>query len=98
MEEVKHVRLAYRDILALLQRVIDHNRSRGSEESKTLVWYMINSRDPLTGKLDDDEQIKAEMMTFIIAGVFFLIYDAFLYYPLLASTAGMDTSSHTIGQ
>lgn len=53
---------------SLVDKIIAERKSNGEQDSEDLLSRMLNSKDPETGEGLDDENIRYQMITFLIAG------------------------------
>ncbi|OAB40482.1 NADPH--cytochrome reductase [Paenibacillus antarcticus] len=55
-------------LFSLVDKIIAERKSSGDEETEDLLSRMLTSKDPETGEGLDDENIRYQMITFLIAG------------------------------
>ncbi|OAB26832.1 NADPH--cytochrome reductase [Paenibacillus macquariensis subsp. defensor] len=55
-------------LFSLVDKIIAERKSSGEEETEDLLSRMLTSKDPETGEGLDDENIRYQMITFLIAG------------------------------
>ncbi|MEU4326639.1 bifunctional cytochrome P450/NADPH--P450 reductase [Nonomuraea dietziae] len=64
--------LAYRDDIAVMQELVDEvirqRRAEGGGGTKDLLGLMLEASDPQTGERLSDENIRNQVLTFLIAG------------------------------
>ncbi|MFD7522943.1 bifunctional cytochrome P450/NADPH--P450 reductase [Paenibacillus chitinolyticus] len=56
------------DMFVLVDKLIAERRARGNEGIDDLLSHMLEGRDPETGESLDDENIRYQIITFLIAG------------------------------
>lgn len=57
-----------KSMFALVDKIISDRKTLGDQGETDLLARMLNSRDPETGERLDDENIRYQMITFLIAG------------------------------
>lgn len=55
-------------MFTLVDKIIEERKARGDQREIDLLARMLNGRDPETGDTLDDENIRYQMITFLIAG------------------------------
>ncbi|WP_438350528.1 bifunctional cytochrome P450/NADPH--P450 reductase [Paenibacillus sp. FA6] len=55
-------------LFSLVDKIISERKSSGEQEAEDLLSRMLTSKDPETGERLDDENIRYQMITFLIAG------------------------------
>ncbi|WP_426451860.1 bifunctional cytochrome P450/NADPH--P450 reductase [Paenibacillus sp. S-38] len=55
-------------MFGLVDKIIAERKEHGSKEGEDLLAHMLNGRDPHTGESLDDENIRYQIITFLIAG------------------------------
>ncbi|MDO7905947.1 bifunctional cytochrome P450/NADPH--P450 reductase [Paenibacillus sp. JX-17] len=56
------------NMFALVDKIIAERREHGGQDEKDLLSHMLNGKDPETGEKLDDENIRYQIITFLIAG------------------------------
>ncbi|MGE7635393.1 bifunctional cytochrome P450/NADPH--P450 reductase [Bacillus paramycoides] len=55
-------------MFSLVDKIIKERKESGNQEEKDLLSLMLNGRDPESGEKLDDENIRYQIITFLIAG------------------------------
>jgi len=55
-------------MFSLVDKIIQERKARGDSGEADLLARMLNGKDPLTGEMLDDKNIRYQMITFLIAG------------------------------
>ncbi|MBO1687994.1 cytochrome P450, partial [Clostridium butyricum] len=55
-------------MFSLVDRIIADRKHAGSESGNDLLSLMLHAKDPETGEKLDDENIRYQIITFLIAG------------------------------